>query len=59
MRDHEPRGHTVGRHQQLHPGLDVFVLEALSGDVEEVVTAGFVEVETHIDHVVECLRGQR
>ena len=44
-------------HQELHAGLDVFIVEALVRDVEEVVAAGLVEVEPHIDLVEECLVG--
>ena len=43
--DREPRSLAVRRHQELHAGLDVLVVETLSGDVEEVIAAGRVEIE--------------
>ena len=55
--DDQPGSLAVRRHQELHTGLDVFVVETFSGDVEEVIAAGLVEVEPHIDLVEECLVG--
>ena len=57
--DDEPSGLAVRRHQQLHARLDVVVVEALVRDVEEVIAAGLVEVEPHVDLVEECLVGLR
>src|SRR6478609_9182772 len=42
--DDEPGRLAVGRHHERHTGLDVFVVEGFSGDVEEVIAAGLVEI---------------
>ena len=55
--DDEPGRLAVRRHHERHTGLDVFVVEGFSGDVEEVIAAGLVEIVSHVDHVVECLVG--
>ena len=55
--DDEPSSLAVRRHQELDTSLDVFVIETFMGDVEEVIALGLVEVEPHIDLVVECLVG--
>jgi len=55
--DDESSSLAVRRHQELHAGLDVFVVETLVRDIEEVIAARLVEVEPHIDLVEECLIG--
>ena len=55
--DDEAGGLAVRRHHQLLAGFDVFVVEALVRDVEEVIAAGLVPVVADVDRVVECLLG--
>ena len=55
--DDEPSSLAVRRHQELHTRFDVVIVETLVRDVEEVIAAGLVEVEPHIDLVEECLVG--